>query len=173
MEEIVYINTDDWLDRIAEQTLAHHLVCSGKREDLQWFGTQLIQRLGNFPDSDTSPIYGKLATDFNDLCYQLCHATPWGFEMGRNLNAVRDVIRGENSPEHKFFMIYDAQCLYNTDYKSFERLFQIFLDVSDEVEKRGNNLKVILLLEDSEKISVRKLLKRKEKYPIATVKVIQ
>ncbi len=173
MEEVVNIYTDGWIEKIAKLSLSDHLVCSGKRSDLQWFGTKLIQRLGNYPDSEISPIYDRLAIDFDDLCYQLCHATPWGFDIGRNFNAIRDVIRGESTPKNKFFIIYDAQCLYSNEFKSFEKLFEIFLEVAKEKEKTGNNLKVILLLEDKEEISVRKLLRRKEKYRIETIKVIQ
>lgn len=136
--------------------------------------TKLIQELGNYPKSEISSIYGKLAVDFDSFCYQLCHSTPWGFDMGRNLNAVRDVIRGEESnSQNKFFIIYDAQYLYLDEFKYFKSLFEIFLEVGAEKEERGKNLKVILLLEDREEISIRKLIRRKEKYRIQTIKVIQ
>ncbi len=173
MEEVINVYTDNWIEKISKLSLSNHLICSGKRADLQWFGTKLIQKLGNYPNSEISPIYGKLAVDFDSFCYQLCHSTPWGFDMGRNLNAVRDVIRGEGNSQNKFFIIYDAQYLYSDEFKSFDRLFEIFLEVSEEKGKFGNNLKVIILLEDNEEISIRKLLRRKEKYRIETIKVIQ
>lgn len=173
MEKLINIYNDDWLDKTAHLARSNHIIATGNRTDLQWFGTQLIQKLGNYPNSETSPIYGKLALDFDSFCYQLCHSTPWGFEMGRNPNAVLDVLRGETKPQNKFFIIYDAHFLYLNNYKNFEQLFSIFLTASEEYEKMGKNLKVILLLEEQEKISPRRLIRRKEKHPIEILKIIQ
>jgi hypothetical protein len=170
MKDIINVNTDDWIEDISKIALTNHLICTGKRSTLQWFGTKLIQEVGNFPNSEISPIYGKLVSDFDSFCYQLCHSTPWGFEMGRNMNAVRDVIRGEGFPQNKFFIIYDAQYMYLDDFRHFEALFRIFLEVDEESHK---NLKVIILLEDREDVRIRKLLRRKEKYQIHTLRIIQ
>ena len=41
------------------------------------------------------------------------------------------------------------------------------------MNERDQNLKIIVLLEKREEISVRKLLRRKEKYPIETIQVVQ
>lgn len=173
MAKTINIYTDHWLDEMTQLACSNHLICTGKRADLQWFGTKLIQALGHQPQAETSPIYGKLAVNFNDFCYQLCHSTPWGFDMGNNMNAVKDVIRGENSPQHKFFIFYDAQMLYINNTKYFENLFSLFLEVGEEYVEHKKNLKVIVLLEAREDISIRKLLKHKEKYPIEVLKIIQ
>lgn len=96
-----------------------------------------------------------------------------GNEMGRNFNAVKDVIRGEGNVQNKFFIIYDAQYLFLSDYKIFEQIFEIFLEVAEEKNKQASNLKLILLLENQEKVSIRRLLRRKEKYNIEVVNVVQ
>ena len=124
MEDIINIYTDSWIENISKLALSHHLICSGKRSDLQGFGTRLIQEIGNYPDSETSSIYGKLAVDFDSLCYQLCQSTTWGFDKGRNTHAVRDVLREEGTPQNRFFIIYDAQFLYLDDFKNLESLFR-------------------------------------------------
>ncbi|BDD05703.1 hypothetical protein [Aureibacter tunicatorum] len=173
MSKTINVYTNDWVKECVELALSNHLICSGKRSDLQWFGTTLIQALNHQPNSQTSPIYGKLAVNFEDFCYQLCHSTPWGFEMGINWNAVKDVIRGEGLPQHKFFILHDAQYMYFNNFKDFNTLIEIFLEVALEHDEYGQNLKVIVLLEEHEKTSVRKLIRRKEKYPIETLKIIQ
>ena len=173
MEKIVNVYSDDWIDEISQLGFSNHLICTGKKSNLQWFGTRLIQQMGNYPNSEISPIYGKLAVNFDDFCYQLCHATPWGFDMGKNMNAIRDVIRGEGAPQNKFFIFYDAQFLYLNECKNFENLCLTFMEVAEEYEERGQNLKVIILLEDQEKISTRRLVRRKEKFPIEILKIIQ
>ncbi|MGB0869645.1 MAG: hypothetical protein ACPGSD_08600 [Flavobacteriales bacterium] len=53
MEKIINLYTDSWIDKISKLALSNHLVCSGKRSDLQWFGTTLIQELGNIPESES------------------------------------------------------------------------------------------------------------------------
>lgn len=169
----INVHSENWIEEVIPLAFSNHLICSGKRSELQWFGTSLIQALANNTDTEISPIYGKLAVDFDSFCYQLCHSTPWGFDMGRNMNAVVDVLRGEGFPQNKFFIIYDAQFLYLNDYKHFESLFHIFLEVAEEYEEDGRNLKVIILLEEQEKISVRKLIRRKGKFPIETLDIIQ
>lgn len=90
----------------------------------------------------------KLAMEFNDFCYQLCHSTPWGFDMDNNMNAVKDVIRGKSSPWHRFFIFYGVQLLCINNAKHFDNLLSFFLEV-------------IVLLEARKEISIRKLLKRK------------
>lgn len=173
MKTIINIYAEDWIEEVAHLAFSNHLICTGKRSDLQWLGTMLIQKLANYPSTETSPIYGKLAVNFDDFCYQLCHSTPWGFDMGRNINAVRDVIRGEGLSQNKFFIIYDAQFLYLDDFKSFENLWSVFLEVAEEYEEEDKNLKVIILLEKQEKINARRLIRRKEKFPIEVLEVIQ
>lgn len=173
MEKIVNVYPENWITKISQLAFSNHLICTGEKSNLQWFGTRLIQKLGDCPNSEISPIYGRLAVNFEDFCYQLCHSTPWGFEMGQNMNAIRDVIRGESAPQNKFFIFYDAQFLYLKNYKNFETLYQVFMDVAQEYEERGQNLKLILLLEDQEKISTRRLIRRKEQFPIEVLKIIQ
>lgn len=173
MSKTINIFSGDWQAQTVQLSFDNHLICTGKQSDLQWFGTQLIQELGGIENSQTSPIYGKLITNMEQLCYQLCHATPWGFEMGTNWNAVQDVIRGEGNPQHKFFVVYDAEHLYQNDYDSLKTLLEIFLEVGEEYEALGRNLKCIFLIEDKEQISLRKLLRRKEKYPIELLTIIQ
>jgi len=153
MEQIINVYTDNWIDKISKLSLSNHLICSEKKADLQWLETKLIRKLGNSPNSETSPIYGKLAVDFDNLCYKLCHSTPWRFDIGRKLNAVRDVIRGENNPQNKFFIIYNTQYLYLDEFRSFERLFEIFLEVADEKKEYNNNLKLTILLEKEKKLA--------------------
>ena len=135
MERIVNVYADNWIDEISQLALSNHLVCTGKRSDLQWFGTNLIQSLGKYPDSETSPIYGKLALNFDDFCYQPCHSTPWGFDMGRNMGAVRDVIRGETLSQNKFFILYDAQFLYLDDLHYFEHLLKLLRNMKNVIIK--------------------------------------
>ncbi len=54
MEEVVNVYTDNWIKKISSPSLSNHLVCSGKRADLQCFGTRLIQELGDYPESEIS-----------------------------------------------------------------------------------------------------------------------
>ena len=68
-----------WKKQVVDLACENHLFCTGKRSDLQWFGTNLIAELAKLPDTETSTIYGKLAINLDDFCYQLCHSTPWGF----------------------------------------------------------------------------------------------
>ena len=174
MNRVINIYRDNWESEVIELAHSNHLICTGKKSDLQWFGTRLIQLLGKNSKTETGVIYGKLAVDFDDFCYQLCRSTPWGFEMGRNMNAVVDVLRGESAIERKFYLIHDAQYLYLNDFDNFRLLFEVFLDVSREHDERGENLKVIILLiEDQEKINLRKLLKHKEMDSIKALKIIQ
>lgn len=173
MAQTINIFSRDWQTHAIQLSLNNHLICTGKLSDLQWFGTQLIQELGEIKHSQTSPLYGKLINNMEQLCYQLCHATPWGFDMGTNWNAIQDVIRGEGNPQNKFFVIYDADHLYQNDYDSLKTLLEIFLEVGKEYEAVGRNLKCIFIFEDKEQISLRKLLRRKEKYPIELLTIIQ
>jgi hypothetical protein len=167
----INILEDFWLEKSQQLLEQNHLICFGKNSDLQWFGTSLIQKSGQIDNSEISSIYGKLASNFDDFCYQLCHSTPWGFEMGRNLNAVNDVLRGEYNPNNKFLIWYNADILYQKEFENFKQIFEIILNQSEEEKEKGKLFRVILLFNQEEVFNVRKLLKNKEKYPIALRKI--
>lgn len=165
------ISEDFWLEKSQQLLEQNHLICFGKNSDLQWFGTSLIQKSGQLENSEISSVYGKLASNFDDFCYQLCHSTPWGFEMGRNLNAVNDVLRGENNTNNKFLIWYDADILYQKEVEVFKQIFEIILNRSEEEKENGKLFRIILLFNQEEASSLRKLLRNKERYPIALKKI--
>lgn len=171
-DKIINIDSDNWQEVVMNLAFSNHLVCTGSLKDLQWFGTNLIQLLGQQSGTETSPIYGKLAVNFDDFCYQLCHSTPWGFEMGRNLNAVVDVLRGEMNSKNKFFIFYDAHYMYQDNFDNFKQLIRVFLHTAKERGTFNQNVRVIILMEESNKISVRRLLKHTENYPIETLQIL-
>ena len=122
----------NWLSDSSNLISKGDLICITREEftssdskPLQWFGTNLIQYLNRQKDTEICPLYGKQIKSIDDFCYQLCRSIPWGFEMGRNIHAIYDVILNfETQPKNRYFIWYDSQFLYNYDKSLFEDIFE-------------------------------------------------
>jgi hypothetical protein len=101
---------------------------SSESNPLQWFGTNLIQYLNRQQDTEICPLYGKMINTLDDFCYQLCRSIPWGFEMGRNIDAVYDVILNfETIPQNRYFIWYDSQTLFKKNKILFDSIFECII----------------------------------------------
>lgn len=172
MIKTLHIANSDWLEEAVAFATESNLICIGNKNDIQWFGTNLSKALALKGKSEVSDIYGKLVNSFDDFCYQLCHSTPWGFEISISGNAVVDVLRGEASDNEKFFIWHDANYLMRKDRKLFIDLYEIMIERSLEKAQLGLNLKSVFLLPETEYAEIKKLLKHKEKYPLVIVEIV-
>lgn len=135
MKTIDTHTNENWLIDSSELISKGSLICLTKNEyltndnnPLQWFGTNLIQYLNRKKNTEICPLYGKMIKTIDDFCYQLCRSIPWGFEMGRNIHAIYDVILNfETKPINRYFIWYDSQILLKHDKSLFEAIFESFV----------------------------------------------
>ena len=153
------LNNEGWLHQAYSLLQNDHLIVLGEPNKVQWFATNLFQYLIQQGQCEASCWFGKLINDLPEFCHQLCRSTPWGFEMGMNLNAVVDVLRGDgivNQP-NKYTIWFDAAHLLNLDRKLFLSLYEIMLDVSWEQIQFDINQKFVFLFPDTEEMEIKKL----------------
>ncbi|CCG53174.1 Hypothetical protein KQS_06050 [Flavobacterium indicum GPTSA100-9 = DSM 17447] len=161
--ETGYIGNDEWLETSKELVNSSNIICLTKDNyktcdynPLIWFGTNLTQFLSRIGDSEVCPLFGKHINNIDDFAYQLCRTIPWGFETGRNLNSVYDVILNfTTQPRNRYFIWYDAQHLFHSDRELFDGLFERLI-VASYLNSNGKathdyqvNQKVILLFDDT------------------------
>jgi len=123
---------------------------------LIWFGTNLTQFLAKDGDSEICPLFGRHINNLDDFSYQLCRTIPWGFEMGRNLHAIYDVVLNfTTQPKNRYFIWYDAQHLFNQDRELFNEIFESLV-VASYLNSNGLgthgyqvNQKVVFLFDQS------------------------
>lgn len=161
--QTIDLQNENWLSQAYALLKEDHLIVLGESDKVQWFATNLFQYLIQQGQCEASYWFGKLINNLPDFCHQLCRSTPWGFEMGVNPNAVRDVLRGdgiEGQPEKpdKYFLWFDASHLLNLDRKLFLALYDIMLDVSWEQMQHDINRKFIFLFPDMDEMGVKRLL---------------
>jgi hypothetical protein len=127
---------DNWFEQafqLLQRTNLFVIASSGK--DLQWFGSYLAQFAASKGSTEIGSLYGNHINTLDDYCYQLCRSIPWGFEMGRNINAVNDVLRNFNTyPDRRFLFWFDAQHLLTFDEHLFIELADAMNGVSAEYE---------------------------------------
>lgn len=126
------ISEFNWIKEGANLALNSNLICLSKSEfekndfsPLQWFGTNVIQEIATNGNTEICPLFGKQIKSIDDYCYQLCRTIPWGFEMGRNIHAIYDVLLNfETEPKNRVFIWYDCQILMREDKKLFSEIFE-------------------------------------------------
>jgi RNAse (barnase) inhibitor barstar len=166
------IGNDEWLKASKELVSSSNIICITEDEHktsdynpLIWFGTNLTQYLSRFGDSEVCPLFGKQINTIDDFSYQLCRTIPWGFEMGRNLNAVYDVLLNfTTQPKNRYFIWHDAQHLFRADRKLFDCLYESLI-VASYLNSNGKatqnyqvNQKVILLFDNTSENEISELL---------------
>ncbi len=166
------IGQDEWLHTSKELVDRSNILCITKNEfktsdfnPLIWFGTNLTQFLCKYGDSEVCPLFGKQINNIDDFAYQLCRTIPWGFEMGRNLHAVYDVVLNfTTQPRNRYFIWHDAQHLFRTDRKLFDGLFERLV-VASFLNSNGKathdyqvNQKVIFLFDNTSENEISELL---------------
>lgn len=161
--QTINLQNDNWLNQAYVLLHEKHLIVLGEHDKLQWFATNLFQYLIQQGQCEAGYWFGKLINDLPDFCHQLCRSTPWSFEMGLNLNAVRDVLRGDgiaNQPEkpNNYVVWFDASHLLSLDRKLFLSLYDIILDVSWEQIQHGINKRFVFLFPDTDETEVKRLL---------------
>lgn len=168
------IGNDEWLKASKELANSSNIICLTKDDyktsdynPLIWFGTNLTQYLNKIGDSEVCPLFGKQINNIDDFAYQLCRTIPWGFETGRNLNAVYDVILNfTTQPRNRHFIWHDAQHLFHSDRELFDSLFEILITAS-YLNSKGKathdyqvNQKVIFLFDDTSESEISDLLNK-------------
>ena len=166
------IGNDEWLNASKELVNSSNIICITENEHktssynpLIWFGTNLTQYLSRLGDSEVCPLFGKQINTIDDFTYQLCRTIPWSFEMGRNLNAVYDVILNfTTQPKNRYFIWHDAQHLFRADRKLFDCLYENLI-VASYLNSNGKatqnyqvNQKVILLFDNTSENEISELL---------------
>ncbi len=161
-----------WLHASKELVDSSNIICITKDEfktsdynPLIWFGTNLTQFLSRQGDSEVCSLFGRQINNIDDFAYQLCRTIPWGFEMGRNLNAVYDVVLNfTTQPKNRYFIWHDAQHLFRNDKELFNGLFESLI-VASYLNSNGKathdyqvNQKVILLFDNTGETEVSELL---------------
>lgn len=167
------ITDETWLKVSSDLVNSSNILCITKDEyktsdfnPLIWFGTNLTQYLSRLGGSEVCPLFGKQINTLDDFAYQLCRTIPWGFEMGRNLHAVYDVILNFTTvPQNRYFIWYDAQHLFRKDRELFDALFESLI-VASYLNSNGMathdyqvNQKLILLFDDTSEKEVEELLR--------------
>jgi len=176
---IQQIDTEDigqytWLHTSKTLVESSNIICITKEEfktndynPLIWFGTNLVQFLATSGASEVCPLFGMHINNIDDFAYQLCRTIPWGFEMGRSLRAVDDVVLNfTTQPESRYFIWHDAQHLFRKDRKLFDELFDSLI-VASWLNSNGRathdyqvNQKVIFLFDDTHEEEVLELCSR-------------
>jgi len=166
------IGNDEWLKTSEELVNSSNIICITKDEHktsdynpLIWFGTNLTQFLSRLGDSEVCPLFGKQINTIDDFAYQLCRTIPWSFEMGRNLDAVYDVVLNfTTQPKNRYIIWHDAQHLFRSDRKLFDGLFECLI-VSSYLNSSGKstqdyqvNQKVIFLFDNTDENEITELL---------------
>lgn len=166
------IEQDKWLYTSKELVDRSNAICLTKEEfkttdynPLIWFGSNLSWFLSKHGDSEVCPLFGKHINNIDDFAYQLCRTIPWGFEMGRSLNAVYDVVLNFNThPKNRYFIWFDAQHLFQKDRALFEGLFESLI-VASYLNSKGKathdyqvNQKVFFLFDDTNENEVSSLV---------------
>ncbi len=166
------IGQDEWLHTSRALVDRSNIICITKEEfktfdynPLIWFGTNLTQFLSRHGDSEVCPLFGKQINNSDDFAYQLCRTIPWGFEMGRSLHAVYDVVLNfTTQPKNRYFIWYDAQHLFRSDRKLFEGLFECLI-VASFLNSNGKathnyqvNQKVVFLFDNTNENEISELL---------------
>ncbi|WP_305952664.1 hypothetical protein [Emticicia oligotrophica] len=162
---------NNWCEKISKTCLEKHLLCIGSRENLQQFGTNLIQKLNFKFSAEVSSLYGKHIKNIEDFCYQLYHSTISDETFFVDGYFIRDILRDKRTAINNFFIWYDADILYQNSYDTFTMIFESFLEIGFELDQEKIHLRSIILLEESESIKIRKLIKNKEKFPIEILKI--
>ena len=132
------IGQEEWLHASKALIDNSNIICFTKEDfktsdynPLIWFGTNLTQFLTKTGDSEICPLFGKQINNIDDFAYQLCRTIPWGFEMGRNIHAIYDVILNfTTQPKNRYFIWYDAQHLFNLDRQLFDEIFESLIVAS-------------------------------------------
>jgi RNAse (barnase) inhibitor barstar len=168
------IGEGEWLHVSKELVDRSNLICITKEEfktsdynPLIWFGTNLIQFVARSGDSEICPLFGKHINNVNDFAYQLCRTIPWGFEMGRNIHAIYDVVLNfTTEPKNRYFIWYDAQHLFNLDRQLFDKIYESLI-VAAYLNTNGKathdyrvNQKVIFLFDETEEEAIRELCEK-------------
>lgn len=166
------IGQDKWLHTSKELVDSSNIICLTKEEfkaadynPLIWFGTNLSKFLSKNGDSEVCPLFGRQINNIDDFAYQLCRTIPWGFEMGRNLHAVYDVVLNfTTQPKNRYFIWFDAQHLFQKDRLLFDGLFESLI-VASYLNSNGKathdykvNQKVIFLFDDTNENEVSNLV---------------
>jgi hypothetical protein len=127
---------DNWFDEALRLLLQTNLiVISPGNDDLQWFGSFLAQYAACKGSTEIGLLYGNHINNLDDYCYQLCRSIPWGFEMGRGIDAVNDVLRNYNTfPDRRLFFWFDVQHLAAVDPSLCIDLIEAMNGVSAEYE---------------------------------------
>ncbi len=146
MESRDLLLSGDWPRAALELLQRSNLfVCSEEPDAVQWFATSLCAEVQGAGGSETATLYGRGIRDLDGFCYQLCRALPWGFEMGRNCNAVIDVLRNyHREPEGRVVFWHDAHVLMEADPVLFADLVDSMNLVSAEFEAATPNLTTLL-----------------------------
>jgi hypothetical protein len=138
---------DNWFDEALRLLLQTNLiVISTSNDELQWFGSFLAQFAACEGSTEIALLYGNHINNLDDYCYQLCRSVPWGFEMGRGIDAVNDVLRNCNTyPDKRLFFWFDVQHLAHLNQHLCIDLIEAMNGVSAEYEfaTRDNEKKVL------------------------------
>ena len=153
-----------WLNESKALVSTSNLICITRDEfktpgynPLIWFGTNIASFFAKDGGTEICPFYGKHINSIDDFGYQLCRAIPWGFEMGRNLNAVYDVVLNfTTEPKDRYFIWHDAQHLFRVNRALFEGIFECLIVASylNSVGKATDdyqvNQRVIFLFDETD-----------------------
>jgi hypothetical protein len=165
------IEQDAWLHASKALLDSSNIICITKegyktrdQNPLIWFGTNLAQFLASNGHTEVCPLFGAHIHNIDDFAYQLCRTIPWGFEMGRNLHAVYDVVLNfTTQPKNRYFIWHDAQHLFRKDRQLFEGIFESLI-VASYLNSRGLathdyqvNQKVLFLFDDTSEGEVAEL----------------
>lgn len=169
------IRVDKWLRESKVLIDKTNIICLTKEEyknadhnPLIWFATNLASFLTKSGDAEICPIFGRHINSIDDFTYQLCRAIPWGFEMGKNLGAVYDVVLNfTTEPKNRYFIWHDAQHLFRTNRKLFDGIFECLI-VASYLNSGGLathdyrvNQKVIFLFDDTDEEDIKSLCRKK------------
>ena len=162
------VRDSKWLNESKKLVNTSNLICITKDDfktagynPLIWFGTNIAAFLAEEGDTEICPLYGKHINSIDDFGYQLCRAIPWGFEMGRNLDAIYDVVLNFTSePKNRYFIWHDAQHMFRANRELFEGVFECLI-VASYLNSTGKatddykvNQKIIFLFDETEETEI-------------------
>ncbi|MEP0263073.1 hypothetical protein [Dokdonia sp.] len=182
--ELNEISDFNWIEEGAKLALNSNLICLTKPEfeksdysPLQWFGTNIIQELAKKGSTEICPFYGEHIKSIDDYCYQLSRSIPWGFEMGRNNNAIYDVLLNfETEPKNRIFIWHDCQILLKKDRNLFKNIFESMIvagylnSIGESTHNYRVNQKNIFLFRDTKINELTELLEQEYYTPKISLK---